>query len=73
MVPDPSAMFPRAAYRAPVTAWLVSTLPAATAAGYCGESIVPGGMITFSGFRQPALSGMSPLMGVLPPTSVRNT
>ena len=50
-----------------MTAWLVSTLPAATAAGYCGDSIVPGGMMTRSGFRQPALSGMSL------PTSVRNT
>jgi hypothetical protein len=52
---------------APVTAWLVSTLPAATAAGYSGDSIVRGGMITVSGFRQPALSGMSLS------TSVRNT
>jgi hypothetical protein len=42
-----------------VTAWLVSTLPAATAAGYSGDSIVPGGMITVSGLRQPAFSGMS--------------
>ena len=60
-------MTPSAAYRAPVTAWLVSTFPAATAAGYRGDSIVPGGMITFSGSRQPALSGMSL------PTRVRNT
>ena len=56
-----------AAYRAPVTAWLVSTLPAATAAGYSGDSIVRAGMITVSGSRQPALSGMSLS------TRVRNT
>jgi len=58
-VPDPSAITPSAAYRAPVTTWEVSTLPAATAAGYRGESMVPSGMITFSGCRQPELSGMS--------------
>ena len=50
-----------------MTTWEVSTLPAATAAGYSGESIVPGGMITCSGCRQPELSGMSSS------TRVRNT
>ena len=59
IVPDPSAITPSAAYSAPVTTCEVSTLPAATAAGYCGESIVPGGMSTVSGCRQPELSGMS--------------
>ena len=37
----------------------VSTLPATTDAGGLGLSIEPGGMITFNGLRQPALSGMS--------------
>ena len=45
----------------------VSTLPATTEAGGFGLSIEPSGMMTFSGFRQPALSGMSSS------TSVRNT
>ena len=45
----------------------VSTLPATTEAGGFGFSIEPGGMITSSGLRQPALSGMSSS------TSVRNT
>src|SRR5437764_12808671 len=45
----------------------VSTLPATTDAGGCGLSMQPSGTITFSGFRQPALSGISSL------TSVRNT
>src|SRR3954465_2660175 len=45
----------------------VSTLPATTEAGGRGLSIEPSGMITFSGLRQPALSGMSSL------TRVRNT
>jgi hypothetical protein len=67
IVPDPSAITPSAAYSAPVTAWDVSTLPAATAAGYSGDSMVPGGMITLSGSRQPELSGMSSS------TRVRNT
>jgi hypothetical protein len=60
-------MTPRAAYSAPVTAWEVSTLPAATAAGYRGLSIVSGGIMTSSGSRQPAFSGISSS------TSVRNT
>ena len=60
-------MMPSAAYSAPVTACEVSTLPAATAAGYSGDSIVPGGMITLIGFRHPEFSGMSSS------TSVRNT
>ncbi len=66
-MPEPSAITPSAAYSAPVTAWLVSTLPAATAAGYSGDSIVLPGMTTRSGFRHPALSGMSLS------TRVRNT
>ncbi len=37
----------------------VSTLPAATAAGYSGASIEPGGTTIRSGRRQPSLSGMS--------------
>ena len=45
----------------------VSTLPATTEAGGFGFSMEPGGMMTWSGFRQPALSGMSSS------TSVRNT
>ena len=67
IVPEPSAITPSAAYRAPVTAWEVSTLPAATAAGYRGASIEPGGIVTRSGVRHPAFSGMSSA------TSVRNT
>ncbi len=67
IVPDPSAITPSAAYSAPVTTWEVSTLPAATAAGYSGDSMVPGGMITVIGCRQPELSGMSSS------TRVRNT
>ena len=47
--------------------WLVSTLPATTAAGGCGASIEPAGTMILSGFRQPALSGMSSS------TRVRNT
>jgi hypothetical protein len=67
IVPDPSACTPSAAYSAPVTACEVSTLPAATAAGYSGDSIVPFGMVTLSGCIQPELSGMSSS------TRVRNT
>jgi hypothetical protein len=67
IVPEPSAMTPRAAYSAPVIACEVSTLPATTAAGYAGESMLPGGMMTRSGFRQPAFSGISSS------TSVRKT
>ena len=47
--------------------WEVSTLPATTAAGYRGRSIEPSGMITSSGLRQPAFSGISSS------TSVRKT
>ena len=39
--------------------WLVSTLPATTAAGAVGASIDPAGVMIFSGFRQPAFSGIS--------------
>ncbi len=42
-----------------VTLCEVSTLPATTAAGGRGLSMQPSGTITSSGFRQPALSGMS--------------
>ncbi|MNT65160.1 hypothetical protein D3C72_2031200 [compost metagenome] len=45
----------------------VSTLPETTDAGYCGLSMEPGGMITVSGFKQPAFSGISSS------TRVRNT
>src|SRR5713226_6628102 len=45
----------------------VSTLPATTDAGGRGLSIDPVGIITVSGLRQPALSGMSSS------TRVRNT
>ena len=50
---------PNAPIKALVMQVEVSTLPATTEAGGPGLSIEPGGMITFSGFRQPALSGMS--------------
>jgi hypothetical protein len=63
----PAAITPSAPYSALVMQVEVSTLPATTDAGGFGLSIEPSGMITFSGFRQPALSGMSSL------TSVRNT
>ncbi len=59
MVPEPSAITPSAAYSAPVIACDVSTFPAATAAGYSGASMDPGGMITRTGFRQPEFSGIS--------------
>ena len=39
--------------------WLVSTLPATTAAGDRGASIEPSGVPIFRGFRQPSFSGMS--------------
>ena len=45
----------------------VSTLPATTEAGGSGWSIERSGMITLSGFMQPALSGISSA------TRVRNT
>ncbi|MNM86251.1 hypothetical protein D3C81_983960 [compost metagenome] len=50
---------PSAPNSAFVTHWDVSTLPATTAAGYLGLSIEPSGMMTSSGFRQPAFRGMS--------------
>ena len=59
MVPWLSAATPRAPNRASVIAWLVSTLPAATAAGYFGASIESSGMTMRIGFRHPSLSGMS--------------
>ncbi len=39
--------------------WLVSTLPATTAAGGGGSIIEPAGLRIRSGLRQPALSGIS--------------
>ena len=45
----------------------VSTLPATTEAGGCGFNIEPSGMMTLSGARHPALSGMSSS------TKLRNT
>ena len=59
MVPCAAAMAPSAPNRQLVTACEVSTLPATTAAGYCGESIEPGGMTILIGSRQPAFIGMS--------------
>ena len=53
------AIAPSAPYSALVMQVEVSTLPATTDAGGCGFSIEPSGMMTSSGFRQPALSGMS--------------
>ena len=40
-------------------AWLVSTLPATTAAGATGASIEPGGITMSMGFKQPSFIGMS--------------
>src|SRR5687768_4697341 len=62
-----AAITPSAPYSALVMQVEVSTLPATTEAGGFGFSMEAAGMITFSGFRQPALSGMSSS------TSVRNT
>ena len=62
-----AAITPSAPYSALVMQLEVSTLPATTEAGGLGLSMEPAGMITLSGFRQPALSGMSSS------TSVRNT
>src|SRR5690349_23618620 len=67
MVPCEAASTPSAPYSASVTHCEVSTFPATTAAGYRGRSMQASGMRTSSGFRQPALSGMSS------PTSVRKT
>ena len=39
--------------------WLVSTLPATTAAGETGASIEPSGVMILSGFSPPAFSGIS--------------
>ena len=54
-----AACTPSARNSAEVTAWLVSTFPAITAAGYAGDSIVRGGRITLSGFITPSFIGMS--------------
>ena len=61
------AITPSAPYSALVMQLEVSTLPATTAAGGRGLSMEPSGMITRSGLRHPALSGMSSS------TRVRNT
>src|SRR5665647_169594 len=61
------AITPSAPYSALVMQLDVSTLPATTDAGGFGFSIEQPGMMTLSGFRQPALSGMSSS------TIVRNT
>ena len=63
----PPAITPSAPYNALVMQVDVSTLPATTEAGGLGLSMQPGGMMTCSGLRQPALSGMTSS------TSVRNT
>src|SRR3989304_2930057 len=62
-----AAITPSAPYSALVMQVEGSTLPATTDAGGSGLSIEPAGMMTLSGLRQPALSGMSSS------TSVRNT
>ena len=62
-----AAITPSAPYSALVMQVEVSTLPATTEAGGFGLSMEPSGMMTLSGLRQPALSGMSSS------TSVRNT
>ncbi|MNV21319.1 hypothetical protein D3C71_1122510 [compost metagenome] len=67
MVHCPAAIKPSAPYSALVMQVEVSTLPATTEAGGLGLSMLPGGMITLSGLRHPAFSGMSSS------TSVRNT
>src|SRR5688572_11478208 len=54
-----AAITPSAPYSVLVIQVDVSTLPATTDAGGFGLSMEPGGMMTLSGFRQPALSGMS--------------
>jgi len=58
MVPwlGPSAFM--AANRQLVTIWLVSTLPATTAAGYAGLSMDRSGMTISIGLRQPAFIGI---------------
>ena len=59
MVPCAAAMAPSAPNRQSVTACETSTLPATTAAGYCGVSMEPGGITMLIGRRQPAFIGMS--------------
>ena len=61
------AITPSAPSSALVMQLEVSTLPATTEAGGLGLSMEPVGMMTLSGLRQPALSGMSSS------TSMRNT
>jgi len=60
MVPCDDDRAPSAPKSAFVTCWLVSTLPATTARGYCGASIEPSGMTISIGSRQPAFIGMLP-------------
>src|SRR5260370_882079 len=57
MVPWAAASAPSAPNSASVTAWLTSTFPATTAAGYSGDSIDRGGMTILIGRRQPAFIG----------------
>src|SRR5580693_1105575 len=54
MLPWLFAITPSAAKRASTTCWLVSTLPATTAAGGCGFSIEPSGTMICSGVQQAA-------------------
>ena len=58
IVPWLAAIAPSAPKRALVTCWLVSTLPATTAAGYCGFSMEPSGTMMRIGRRQPAFIGI---------------
>ena len=58
---------PNAPNSALQVAWETSVFPATTAAPGMGDRNVPGGMISFNGFRQPSFSGMSS------PTRQRNT
>ena len=51
---DPSA--PKSALQ---VAWETSVLPATTAAPGMGDRNVPGGIMIFSGFRQPSFKGIS--------------
>ena len=58
---------PSAPNKALQVAWETSVFPATTAAPGMGDKNVPGGIISFSGFRQPSFSGISS------PTKQRNT
>jgi len=58
------ASLPVAPNRQSVTTWLGSTLPATTAAGKCGFSIDPSGMIRVIGLRQPSFIGIGSSISV---------